>query len=539
MKILFVEDNALFAEALLATVAKAKFSFTTVSSISDAKKAFDSDNYDIVITDIHLKPTPEDSHSSGMDLIHYIRQRKKSSVPIVVTTGLELIEEQDILESGADIFFHKEKLQQEEFLTIIDYLTSCRDIDHKAIFRCIPGLYLILSPTFNIIEVSESYLHATMTRRQEIMGRNIFKIFPDNPNDPQATGVQNLRASLNRVIEKLAPDTMAVQKYDIARPESEGGGFEERFWSPVNSPVLDGEGKLKYIIHRVEDVTTFVYSKRKQEEQTKIAEGLKQKVEQMEMDVYERAQELQKGNSKLRALNQELGKTTEQLKDVNQELEAFSYSVSHDLRSPLRAIHGFAQALKDEYSHSVDQEGKKYIDRIQAGTEKMGVLIDDLIRLAHFSKTAVQFVKLNMSSLAEEVFSEIRAHEPERKFKINIKENMIVMGDAGLIRALLWNLLGNAWKFSKMRDEACITFNFQETKGKKIYYIEDNGSGFEMKYAKNLFSPFQRFHSSKDFPGNGIGLATVRRIASRHGGKVCAESEVDKGTRVYFTLEAD
>lgn len=536
MKILFVEDNNDFAEALVLNLSKSHFEITTVETVSEAIKHFENNHYDIIITDIHLKPSMEANQNSGMDLIYYLRVRKKSGIPIVVTTGLELIEESSILDSGADIFFHKEKLQDEDFATILEYLMAFKNIDYKSIFRSVPGLYLILSPALNIIEVSESYLRATMTRRQEIMGRNIFKIFPDSPNDSQATGVHNLRESLNRVLSNLLADTMAVQKYDIQKPESEGGGFEERYWSPINSPVLDEEGKIKYIIHRVEDVTPYVHSKMHNDEQTKMTTKLKEKIQQMEMDVFERAQELQVANNRLRKSNQELDKTTMQLKGVNAELEAFSYSVSHDLRAPLRAIHGFTQALYDDYRQQIDEVGAQYIERILSGAQRMRNLIDDLIRLADFTQAELQYSMVNLSTLFEEVVLEMASQEPQRKYKIHVVPDLQVKCDLGLVKIVFTNLISNSWKFAKHREEVIIEFGTTKKFDETVYFIKDNGSGFDMKYANNLFGAFQRFHPYKDFPGNGIGLATVRRVMSRHGGKVWAESEVDKGTTIFFTF---
>lgn len=168
--------------------------------------------------------------------------------------------------------------------------------DFRTLFEASPGLYLVLHPDLTIVAVSDAYLRATMTRREEILGRGLFDVFPDNPDDPSATGTRNLRASLQQVIQNRAPDPMAVQKYDIRRPESEGGGFEERFWSPVNSPVLGSSGELLYIIHRVEDVTEFVRLKQLGSEQRKLADELQSRAASMEMEVYLRAQEVQEAN---------------------------------------------------------------------------------------------------------------------------------------------------------------------------------------------------------------------------------------------------
>src|ERR1700737_2632401 len=183
---------------------------------------------------------------------------------------------------------------------------SCPTPDFQALFQSAPGLYLVLTPDLNIVAVSDAYLRATMTKREEILGRGIFDVFPDNPDDPSATGVRNLRTSLLRVIQDKAPDTMAVQKYDIRKPESEGGGFEERFWSPVNSPVFGSDKGVVYIIHRVEDVTEFVRLKQQTLEQEKLAEKLRTHAGQMEAEVYQRAAEVQGANRRLETANQVL-----------------------------------------------------------------------------------------------------------------------------------------------------------------------------------------------------------------------------------------
>jgi len=176
--------------------------------------------------------------------------------------------------------------------------------DFQALFQSAPVLYLVLAPDLAILAVTDAYLHATMTRREDILGRGVFDVFPDNPNDPSATGVRNLRTSLQRVLQDKTSDAMAVQKYDIRKPESEGGGFEERYWSPVNSPVLGPDGKVLYIIHRVEDVTEFIRLKQQGLAQEKTTEELRTHAGQMEVEIYQPAAEVQEANRRLEATNQ-------------------------------------------------------------------------------------------------------------------------------------------------------------------------------------------------------------------------------------------
>jgi hypothetical protein len=196
--------------------------------------------------------------------------------------------------------------------------------DFQALFESAPGLYLVLTPALTIVAVSEAYLKATMTRREKILGRNLFDVFPDNPNDPTSSGVSNLSASLKRVLENRAPDAMAVQKYDIRQPESEGGGFEERYWSPVNSPVLGAKGEVAYIIHRVEDVTEFIRLKQAGSEQGRITETLRTRAGEMEAEIFRRAQQIQEVNNQLRTELDARKQAEKRLADHAEELTRFN-----------------------------------------------------------------------------------------------------------------------------------------------------------------------------------------------------------------------
>jgi hypothetical protein len=194
--------------------------------------------------------------------------------------------------------------------------------DFRALFESAPGLYLVLTPDLKIAAVSDGYLQATMTQRPTILGRGIFEVLPDNPDDPHATGVRNLGASLARVLRDKSPDAMAVQKYDIRRPEGEGGGFEERFWSPINSPVFGASGEVAFVMHRVEDVTEFVRLKQRCVEQDKLAQESRVRSEQMEAEIFLRSQELQESNRRLRQANEELGRMRAELERRFQERTA-------------------------------------------------------------------------------------------------------------------------------------------------------------------------------------------------------------------------
>jgi PAS domain S-box-containing protein len=225
----------------------------------------------------------------------------------------------------------------------------------------------------------------------------------------------------------------------------------------------------------------------------------------------------------------------EALRTSNQELEAFSYSVSHDLRAPLSAIGGFSQALAHRLEGQLDERSRHYLARVQAGVEKMVQLIDALLSLSSVVRTPLSFAPVDLSSLARETLEGLQVAAPDRRVEVVVQDGLLASGDARLIRVLLDNLLGNAWKFTSQQPRARIELGM--TTGGE-FYVRDNGVGFDMAYAGKLFGPFQRLHSEAEFPGTGIGLATVQRIVARHQGRIRAESKPREGTTLLFTLGA-
>lgn len=229
---------------------------------------------------------------------------------------------------------------------------------------------------------------------------------------------------------------------------------------------------------------------------------------------------------------------TKDLITVNKELEAFSYSVSHDLRAPLRGIDGFSQILVDEYSEKLDGEAKRYLTFIRQGVQKMGLLIDDLINLSRLSRSEMKMENVNLKDMAQEIIDELANADPNRKFEFtNLNSAEVVQGDPGLLKAALQNLISNAWKYSNKKEISKIEFGTKIEKDKNVYFIKDNGVGFDMRYYDKLFQPFQRLHPKESFQGTGIGLATVYRIIKRHGGTIWAESSPSYGSTFYFTLQ--
>ena len=244
---------------------------------------------------------------------------------------------------------------------------------------------------------------------------------------------------------------------------------------------------------------------------------------------------LQKLNN---SLEQRVIDRTAELQTINKELEAFSYSVSHDLRAPLRSIDGFSLALLEDYSDKLDEEGKAHLRRVRENSQRMAMLIDDLLNLARISRIEMQRSLVNMSDIAQRKVKQLQEQQPELTVKVIIAEDLYTEGDEQLLTILLNNLLGNAWKYSSKSPDPVIEFGRIDKNAETVFYVKDNGAGFDMKYVDKVFEVFQRLHGS-DYEGTGVGLATVSRIVKRHSGRIWAEAEPGKGACFYFTLGSD
>jgi signal transduction histidine kinase len=394
------------------------------------------------------------------------------------------------------------------------------DPDFRTLFEAAPGLYLVLTSDLNIVAASDAYLRATMTQREQILGRGLFDVFPDNPDDPGATGVNNLRASLGRVLSSRKADTMAVQKYDIRRPESDGGGFEVRYWSPVNSPVTDADGEIAYIIHRVEDVTEFVRLEQAGAEQEKLTDELLMRTERMEFEVLSRSLELQDANQRLRELD---GAKTE-----------FFNNVSHEFRTPLTLQLG---PLEDALRDTEDPLPERQRDRIATARRNCLRLLKLVNTVLDFSRIEAGradpvFEPVDLATLTADIASNFRSAFESAGLRFVVDCSPLpepVYVDREMWEKVVLNLISNAFKFTFGGE---ITVAVRSDDGSALLTVRDTGVGIP---ADELSRVFERFHRLRGAPartneGSGIGLALVREVAELHGGGVTVTSEPERGT---------
>jgi PAS domain S-box-containing protein len=327
----------------------------------------------------------------------------------------------------------------------------------------------------------------------EVVGRHISLIVPPERQEELAEIMAKLRGGEQ------------IKQMETVRVRRDGSLIDI---SITTSPIKDDRGRIVGASTIARDITE---RKRAEEEVRRLNETLEQRVQ---------------------------GRTVE-LEAANRELESFSYSVSHDLRAPLRALDGFSQAILEDYADRLDNAGQDYLRRVRGAAERMGHLIDEMLKLFRVTRGELRRTAVDMSTLARLVIAELGKAEPRRAPQIEIMEGLWAEGDAPLLRVVLENLLGNAWKFTSKRQGAQIEFGGEQREdGQMVFYVRDNGAGFDMAYAGMLFGAFHRLHTDAEFEGTGIGLATVQRIVRRHGGRAWAQGEVGAGATIFFTLQA-
>lgn len=396
--------------------------------------------------------------------------------------------------------------------------------DFRLLFESSPSLYMVLAPEpgFPLVAVSDAYLRATMTRRSEVLGRKLFEIFPDNPDDPHASGVRNLAASLERVMKQRVPDAMAVQKYDIRRPAEEGGGFEERWWSPVNSPIFSDDGELRYILHRAEDITDFVRLKQQRLAQETLTAELSGKAQLAEMEIYLRGQQIQEKNRELERANEEITRLYEKTRELDELKTQFFAAVSHELRTPLALILGPTERLLAQ--EKIAEPVKRELDVIGRNARMLLRHVNDLLDLSKLDAGQVQirYTDTDVASLVRFIAGNFESFASERSvtFSVESPESLPAQVDPDKVRRILLNLLANAFKFTPTGGRIRSTVRANETH--LFLEVADSGPGIPADKREAVFERFRQLEggTARQFGGTGLGLAIVRDFVALHGGAV-------------------
>ena len=407
--------------------------------------------------------------------------------------------------------------------------------DFRSLFESAPGLYLVLTPELKIVAASDAYLQATMTTREEILGRGLFEVFPDNPDDSEATGEHNLGASLQRVLQSRQTDAMPVLKYDMRRPESEGGAFEERYWSPVNSPVLNPEGEVAYIIHRVEDVTEFMRLKLLGSEQHKLTETLRTRTLEMESEIFLRAQQLDQANQQLREANEQLAWLYSKSKELEVLKSEFFANISHELRTPLALILGpIRKRIASEKDKAPD------LQMVERNARLLLRHVNDLLDLSKLDSghMKTEYAEADLAHLTRLIASNFESMAEERKtgFAVEVGDALPAQVDPDKFERILINLLSNAFRFTPTGGRVQLRLR-RDGEHARIE-VEDTGPGIRPEQRELIFERFRQADggSTRNFGGTGLGLSIVKEFIGLHGGRVVVTSP-PSGSGSLFQVE--
>jgi len=373
-------------------------------------------------------------------------------------------------------------------------------------FQTAPAIMVIASlADGRYLEVNEAFEKTLGWQKKEVLGRTSLEM-----------GIWVEQEQHSEVVRTISGGEKVINREVTLR--GKGGETVEGLYSAVGIE-LNNE---PCILSIVRDIT----ARRRAEREVKL----------LNAELSLRARELEDANRELEATVEQLESVNRELEAANKELEAFGYTVSHDLRSPLANINGLAQVIRDLFGRKLEPQCREFVDDIYRETLRMDRLIDTLLKFARISRCELSHEAVNLSALAEETARELQAQDPQRQASFDIAGNLSANGDPRLIKIALDNLLGNAWKYTGMREKARIEFGAVQQEGKTVFFVRDNGIGFDMADAHRLFLPFERLAAGSPFKGEGIGLATVARIVQRHGGRIWAEGEKGKGATFYFTL---
>ncbi|HEX2768848.1 MAG TPA: response regulator [Geobacteraceae bacterium] len=514
ISILYVEDDPV-TRNILCKMIPLKFPGIDFHSAENGKvglELYKEHAPDIIITDINM-PVMD-----GIKMAAEIKTLHPDAIIIIVSAYSDTNYLLNAIEIGINHYILKP----------IDYKKLFVTID-----KCIAGIIL--------------------DNRLKVQNEHIRKLSRAVEQSPSMAMITDLHGTIEYVnpkfteitgypAEELIGQTPRILKSDMTPPDT-----YQTLWSTINSgrvwhgeflnrkkngelywesasiaPVFDEEGVITHFVAVKEDITR---RKRAEEE-----------IEVLNSSLAARAHELEEANNRLDAAFHKLESANHQLEMTNRELEAFNYTVSHDLKKPLSNINGYCQVILNLFADQCDGQSRRYLQEIYSGTLRMSKLIDTLLDFSRLSRCDMVREKVDLSGLATEIAAELRFTAPERRASFKIAQWITAYGDVNLLRVVLVNIIGNAWKFSANNEEAVIEFGMMEYDGKQAHFVRDNGVGFDMAQMDELFTPFYRLHCREGFAGHGIGLATVQRIIQRHGGRVWAEGKPDEGATFFFTL---
>jgi len=482
--------------------------------------------------------------------------------------------------------------------------------DFQSLFEAIPGLHIVLSPDFKIVAASDSYVAVTQKKREELLGRILFEIFPDNPEDVKNNAGYSLQGALKTVLEQKKTLHTPLRKYKV---QNHDGTFETKYWSSEDKPLLNDKNEVRFILHTITEITELIRSEQlfsnifehnpasialsrmsdgkiinvnkalltlfefpsKEEIIGRTSADMKVAMDDSARDQIVAA--LSKGekvvglegqirqvsgairwiscsiqvvdiNNEKCMLSTMLDITQKkedevhkqlqavQLKQANEELETFSYSVSHDLKAPLRSLEGFSKLLIENYKGKFDADADRWLNFIAENANRMGVLINDILNFSRISRSNLNTVSVSMQQMVEELFNNEKNNYPGKRIELHIGKLENADGDRAMLGQVWQNLISNALKYSSKNEHISVAIDCKKEEDFIVYTIQDNGVGFDEKYKDKLFGVFQRLHRSEEFEGTGVGLAIVNRIIQKHEGWIQVSSTLGKGTEFTFAL---
>ncbi len=494
MQLLLVEDNradAVMLQELLTEDSAVLVRLTVAKRLTEAIERLQAQSFDIILLDLSLPDT------QGLDTLLQVQQQAPS-LPIVVMTGTDSEElAMEAVRKGAQDYLVKGQVDGQQLMRAMRYaierkhtLEALRDSEER--FRLLVAggkdyAIFTLSSDGRAVSWNPGAESILGYRAEEILGEHFSRFYVEED------------------IEAGLPQEHLQRAAAEGRFEGEGWRRRKdgaRYWAAVTVTALrDENAQLRGFAKVIRDLS-----------------------------------ERQRAEGEIRSLHEDLKRRAADLEVANKELEAFNYSVSHDLGNPLSAIEGMSWALLEQCADRLDEKGKHYLDRIRAACKRMQQLIEDLLYLSRVSRSEMQMQRVDLSELAQKIAQQLQQAQPERQVEFEIAAGVGAVGDERLLQIALENLLGNAWKYTGKKPVARISFGVTQQAGETVYFVRDNGAGFDMNNAGQLFVPFRRLHKKEEFEGTGIGLATVERIIHRHGGRIWAEAEVGKGATFYFTI---